>query len=822
MKKGSETKSKNKGAATGRRATGRSTRQRRVRRIIVRLLLAGLFLGCGAVAGLVSVFYYLSLDLPAIGPLLRGYDPPQTTRILAGDGTLIGELFVERRTVVAVDRLPDVMLNAVIAAEDADFRQHQGIDYMGIARAAIANLTSGELSQGASTITQQVARTFFLTRQKSFTRKFREMLLTHRIEQELSKDEILYLYLNQINFGRARYGVGEAARFYFDKNVSELTLADAALLAGIPKGPAVYEPIGHPEKALARRKYVLGQMRKNGLISEAEEQLAAAAPLGLKETTRNRQQLVPEALSLLLEELKDVVPLDDLKRGRYTIYTSIDTQLQQEVREALVTGLMEIDARHTRVAPFSSTRWPKVSRGEGALSEGKVYAAEVTGADDTKGELYLDLSGRPGIVKLSRESRYNPRKLSASEFAAVGTRMRVELVSSPKEGVPLDLKLSIGPQGAAVVLAPKTGYILAMAGGDRAVAGGFNRAMLARRQPGSAFKPFVYLEALRQRKYTLASKLDDSPEVEGEWKPQNSHGDELKGRVSMREALADSMNLPAIKLIRDVGPEKVATLSSQLGISSKLTATPSLALGTSEVSPLEMATAYGTIAAEGTRRGPWIVKKMTGPDGREVPLMGRIGTPVLAPEEAYAITSLMTSVIQRGTGAKARSLNLPLAGKTGTTDDAKDAWFVGFSPEITTVVWVGYDDPRTLGKKEYGSRAALPIWMTVMENAHRKRAVTDFRMPPGIIELKIDPETGLLAYEGMENTVKEIFIEGTEPTEEALPKEVVSLDAFMVAQAEAMGESDTDTETESEMAATSGGNSSSSDENDPSGFITGN
>ncbi|MBN2719331.1 MAG: transglycosylase domain-containing protein, partial [Deltaproteobacteria bacterium] len=474
-------------------------RKKRSGKILLRLFWVAIFLGFGAVAGLASVFYYLSLDLPAIGPLLRGYDPPQTTRIFAGDGTLIGELFEERRTVVRIEQIPDVMLNAVIAAEDADFRVHQGIDYMGIARAVIANITHGELSQGASTITQQVARTFFLSRQKSFTRKMREMLLTRRIEHELSKNEILFLYLNQINFGHARYGVGEAARFYFDKDVSALTLGEAALLAGIPKGPAVYEPIGHPEKAKARRAYVLGQMRRHGLISRAEEKLASDAPLGLRETARNRGQVVPEVMSALLAELKDVVSLDTLRRGRYTIYTSIDPGLQQRVRESLVSRLMEIDARHTRVAPFSSTRWPDVDRGKGRLFEGKVYAAEVTGADDRKGEIYMNLGGRPGVVKVAREQRYNPENMPASQVAAVGTRLRVELASQPREGLPLDLKLSVGPQGAVVVLEPKTGYILAMIGGDRAVAGGFNRALLAKRQPGSAFKPFVYLEALRQR-----------------------------------------------------------------------------------------------------------------------------------------------------------------------------------------------------------------------------------------------------------------------------------------------------------------------------------
>lgn len=782
----SQKKSKAKRSKRGRKS--------KTKKIFLRLFIVFLFLGVGAVGGLASVFYYYSLGLPPIGPLLRGYDPPQTTRILAANGTLIGELFVERRQVVPVEKMPAVMLNAVIAAEDADFRNHEGIDYMGIARAAIRNITKGELSQGASTITQQVARTFFLTRKKNFSRKLREMLLTRRIEQELTKDEILYLYLNQINFGHARYGVGEAARFYFDKDISEINLAQAALLAGIPKGPAIYEPINHSQRAVSRRAYVLGQMQRNGYISRAEQELASTAPLGLKVSNHNRGQLVPEVLPILLEELEDIVDLEELKRGRYIIWTSIDPTLQNTARKEMIDGLVQIDKRHTRVAPFKKRKWPKGDRGTGVLSLGKVYIGEVTGTNDAKAELYVDLGGRQGVVKLEREGRYNPDNLPASQAAEIGSKLKVKLVTPARKGKPLDLELSIGPQGAVVVLEPKTGYISAVVGADRAVPGGFNRAISAKRQPGSSFKPFVFLEAMRQRKYTPASMLDDSPEVDGQWMPKNSHDDEeLKGRVSMREALSQSMNLPAIKLIRDVTPLKVIDLARLLGIRSDLTPTPSLALGTSEVTPMEMAVAYGTFATGGTRRGPWIVKKITGPDDREIPLMGRVGKPVLSREEAYAITSLLQSVINNGTGRAAKSLKMPLAGKTGTTDNAKDAWFVGYSPQMATTVWIGFDEPRSLGRREYGAKAALPIWINVMKAAHHKKNITDFEVPAGIVELEIERESGLLAYEGMENSVTEIFIEGTEPTEEALPEEVVSLDAFLVEQADALVE-DIDTE----------------------------
>ncbi len=768
--------------------------KKRLRTFVIRVSIAMVCLGLGAVAGLAAVFYYMSLDLPAIGPLLKGYDPPQTTRILAQDGSLIGELFIERRTVVPLDGMPPRLIDAVISAEDADFRRHTGIDYFGIARAILRNVTKGELAQGASTITQQVARTFFLSREKSFTRKIREMLLTRRIEGDLTKDEILFLYLNQINFGHARYGVAEAARYYFDKNVKELTISEAALLAGIPKGPAVYEPIGHPEAALSRRSYVIDMMQRNGCISAAEAELAKDAPLGLKESPRNRVTLVPEAMSRVEEELATFVGIDELRRGGYTVVTSLSLDLQQAARDALVVGLMQIDKRRTRIAPFKKRRWPDGDRGTGVLAMGKTYVAEVTGHDDGAGILVLNLGGRTGHVTVAKERRYNPEQLPPSKMAEVGAKLLVRLDDAPKDGTPLSLRLAVGPQGAVVVLSPQTGDVLAMVSGDEVSPGGFNRASRALRQPGSAFKPFVYLEALRSRRYTTATLLDDSPEVEGDWKPENAHGaDGHLGRVTMRHALAHSLNLPSVKLIRDITPRKVAELARLLGISSPMSETSSLALGASGVTPLELAAAYSTLAAGGVRRGPWLVKKVVNRHGRELPLAGRIGTPVIAPEEAFLITSLMRSVVSEGTGKEALTLKMPLAGKTGTTDDAKDAWFAGYSTRIAAVVWVGYDEPRPIGKREYGAVAALPVWVEVMRLAHGKTVPEEFVPPPGVVTALIDPASGLLAWDGMENPVEEYFIEGTEPEEQALPPEVVTLENFMVQQAQ---EVDSDSEPE--------------------------
>jgi penicillin-binding protein 1A len=532
-------------------------------------------------------------------------------------------------------------------------------------------------------------------------------------------------------------------------------------------------------------------MKKNGCITEAEQLLADDAPLEIKESVHNRVTYVPEAVSFAVNEIKDIVDRHTLKMGGYTITTSLNLDLQHRTRDALKKGLIAVDSRHTRLAPFKKRKWPKGDRGKNGLVPGRVYVAEVTGHDDKNGIIRFNLGGRDASVSVKNEDRYNPDNLPPSKMAEIGAKIKVRLDGPVKNGVQ-PLKFAVGPQGAVVVLDVASGYILAMAGGDKVEPGGFNRAVSSLRQPGSSFKPFVYLEALRTRRYTPSTLLDDSPEVDGDWKPQNSHGSQLKGLVSMRSALAESLNLPAIKLIRAVGPQKVADLAKELGINSKLDPNPSLALGTSGVTPLEMAAAYAVIANRGIRKGPWIVKKIHRQGERDIPLVGRVGRPVIAREEAYVITSMLESVIKQGTGRKAAALKLPLAGKTGTTDDAKDAWFTGYSPQIATAVWVGYDLPRTLGRREYGARAALPIWIDVMKAAHEGRKVEDFVMPAGVEKVLIDPATGLLAWDEMENPVEEIFIEGTAPLEKALPPEVVPLDDFMVNQADLMAEPDTE------------------------------
>ncbi len=749
--------------------------------IVKMFVLVLFFFLIGGSAGLAAVFYYYNLSLPAIGPLLQGYDPPQTTRILSRDGKIIGELFVERRTVVPIGRIPKVMTNAVIASEDADFRKHEGLDYHGIARAIFRNLTSGRRAQGGSTITQQVARTFFLSREKTYTRKIREVLLTKKIEERLTKDEILYLYLNQINFGHARYGISEAVRYYFGKEVEQITLAEAALLAGIPKSPSHYSPIDHPEAAKQRRAYVLGEMRKLKMISDKAAKRAANAPIQLVSDKRVDNSLAPEAVSAAIDALKEIMNFDQLLRGGYIIETTVDTRLQAAARKAVIEGVTAIDARHGRIAPYRTRkRAPAVS--EGPLREGQIYWGEVFDRDPKAGTLSIQVGGRTGEVSLATAKRYNPDGLDADKFAQKGARLRVSLAAKPAPGKPLKLRLEMGPQAALVAIRPEDGTIAAMIGGDRVLRGGFNRATAAKRQPGSAFKPFVYLAAIQSGRYTAATLLDDSPEVQGEWQPQNSHLDEFAGAVRIREALARSLNLPAVKLITEVGPEATVAVAKRLGIASDLEAVPSLALGSSAVSPLELAGAYAVFAGRGKRNPPRILQRILRPDGTEVPLVFEPAEQVISEQEAYIITSLLESVVRAGTGARARQLKRPAAGKTGTSDDQRDAWFAGFTPDYACAVWVGYDDFQTLGRKEYGAEAALPIWIDFMTAAHEGLEKREFEKPEGIVTIKIDPVTGLLAWEGMAESLDEVFIDGTEPTETAVPPELIAPESFFMDQ----------------------------------------
>ncbi|WP_437610383.1 PBP1A family penicillin-binding protein [Sorangium sp. So ce834] len=727
------------------------------------IALAGLL--AAAVIAFFLVVRHYEADLPTTAEL-KNYNPPQVTRFLARDGTVLGELFVERRTLVPVTEIPAVMSLAALAAEDARFYKHDGLNYLGMLRALLVNLRSAEARQGGSTITQQVVKNVLLTHERTLDRKMRELLLARRIEQELTKDQILELYLNHIYFGHGRYGVEEAARFYFGKSVRQVTLAEAALLAGLVKGPSIYSPRVNKERAEKRRAFVLGQMREKRFVPAAEIDAALAEPIRLAPEPEHSDELAPEVLAEAERALRKAVG-PEARYGGYTVVTSIDPKMQAAARAAVRQNLDAYAARHGLVAPFARKKGDPAPFQGAPRDPNRAYLGVVTGADDARGALAIRVGTAQGTVDLRSERRYNPRGLPPSRFAEVGKVLRVRFAGEPEAG---KLRLDLGPQGALIALDARTREIVALVGGYEGARGGLDRASHAHRQPGSTFKAIVYGYGIHARKLTAASMLETNPAALEGYKPGNYDESEGQSPKRLREALAHSVNVAAVAALRDVGPEAVVAWARELGITSKLGADLSLALGAYEVTPREMAGAYATFAAGGVYQEPVLVTKITGPRGEALPLPARPPPrPAMTAAEAYVTTDLLTSVVEVGTAKQALSLRRPIAGKTGTTNDAKDAWFVGYSTDVACAVWTGFDDATPLGGAEVGSSAALPAFIAFMGKAHAGRPATDFPEPLGIVRLPIDPETGAPAMPGQENAVEEVFLEGTEPTGVPLP-----------------------------------------------------
>lgn len=789
-----------------------STRAQRILRGVkkwsLRLAVAALVLSALTVlAGWLLVRHYEE-GLPSVAELERGYRPSQVTRVLARDGTTIAELFTERRTVVRVEELPRHVITAFIAAEDASFYEHEGINYLGIARAAVVNLRAGRTRQGGSTITQQVVKNILLeSNERSYRRKMREALLARRLEQELCpscgndqqgrdkrKDKILELYLNHIYLGHGRYGIEETAEDCFGKPASKLTIAEAAMLAGVPAAPEAYNPKRDLTKALARRAFVLDQMRAKHFINDAEYEAAKSEAVRLAATREVDSELAPEAVQLAKKLLLELEP-ERGPRGGFTITTTIDPALQQAARKALRDNLGAYDKRHGLLAPVKASTVAQKGKakpkdappfeGTPKFESHKVLTGVVTSTDDVAGTIDVRVGTVLGSVKLSDYKRYNPQNLPPSQFAEVGARVRVSLLapipnavaqvtpspdSAPVAKVPL--RLELGPESAIVVLDVRTRHVLAIAGSYEAQSGGLDRATQSRRQPGSTFKPIVYSYALHSRRYTPATLVDVTPRAyAGGYKPANYEGWTAPDPLRLREALANSVNVAAVNVLEDVGPANVVDWAKALGIDSTMKPDLSLALGSYEIRPIELAGAYATFAAGGMYEEPRVVTRIVGPDGKDVEL--KPAPPprrVLEPAEAFLITSMLESVVDRGTGQKAKSLGRRVAGKTGTSNEAKDTWFAGFSPEIATVTWVGYDDAKPLGSTETGGSTALPAWIAVMDAAHKGKPRAEFARPPGVSTVAIDPKSGKLKAEGAEgDTLDEVFLAGTEPTETAEP-----------------------------------------------------
>lgn len=734
-----------------------------------------------AFVGASGVLWYYGRDLPDVAEL-REYEPPQTTRILDRNGRSIGEVFSERRTVIPMDQIPRHFVLCVLAAEDADFYQHEGLDYAGMVRAILRDISEGRAAEGASTITQQVVKLLLLTPERTLSRKVRELILARRLEQELTKDEILHLYLNHINFGHGRYGVQEAARFYFGKDAADLTLAESSLIAGVPQAPARLSPRTHVEAARRRQNYVLGQLlaKRDRYwpdlgVDEIEEARSTEPTIVPRETLEDS---APEIQRIVRAELREIIGADAYRQGGYTVHTTLDEEVQRGARAALREGLEAVDERHNYRGPLRGTSG--ASGAVESLREGRRYIGTSLRADAETRTIVFDIGGHEAVVDLSDNARYDPRELAPARFAPEGTTARLVVTSVGEDRA--EARLDLGPQGAVIVIDPRTRDVLALAGGYES-AHGFDRATQASRQPGSTFKPLVYAVGIRSQMFTPSTLMIDAPAVYDQWMPQNYEQWRHEGPVPLRTALASSINVVAVRAIEEVGPAEVVTFARRLGIESELDPQLSLALGSSEVRPIEMVNAYATFASGGRWAPPRFITRIEGPDGEPITLPSRAQPrDVMTPAEAYLVTSMLETVVQEGTGRRARQLGRPAAGKTGTSNEARDAWFVGYTANVVAGVWVGFDDNRPLGRREGGSRTALPIWVDVIRAAEGESRVLDFARPSGVVERTIDPATGLLAYEGMANTRVEVFLDGTEPTETVRSPDVVDPSTFLMEQ----------------------------------------
>lgn len=616
-------------------------------------------------------------DLPQIRSL-ESYRPSAVTRIYSADDILLAELFLERRHPVPLSQIPDFLKQALLATEDRSFYRHGGVDPKGIARAIVRDILAGEFVEGASTLTQQLAKTLFLSPQKTLNRKIREAVLAVQIERRYTKDEILELYLNQVYFGSGAYGVEAAAQSFFGKPVQELSLAESALIAGMPKAPSRYSPLVNPDLAVRRRNVVLRQMWETGVISEAEYRIARDSPLALAMHPRP-QELAPYFVDHIARRLEQDIGAALLYKGGLTVHTSLIYRIQEAADRAIVKGL---DAIENRV------------RGHGP----------------------------------------------------------------PKP--PL--------QGAVVVLETGSGRILAMVGGRDFGETAYNRAVQAKRQSGSAFKPIVYALAV-ERGFPQTHMIRDAPVLfekldnGADWQPHNFSGD-YQGDMTLRKALAMSKNIPAVRLNHMLGPGSVVDFAHQLGIESPLSPNLSLVLGTSEVSLLELTSAYASFANQGISITPHGVIDVVNDTGKIILQEKPQRRIALSRAGAAVMTDMLQAVIQEGTGRRARRLPGPLAGKTGTTDNYRDALFIGFSPSVATGVWVGRDIPSPIGLRETGARAALPIWMDVMTEALSAEPLRYFDLPEDVVRVRIDPETGTPVDDRHPEGVGVLFKRGTEPT----------------------------------------------------------
>ena len=771
---------------------------------LLRFVLASLFgVMTMAVVAVVGVYAYIGPELPSIDAL-REVQLQVPLRVYSRDHRLIAEFGEKRRLPVAIDQVPELAINAFLAAEDDRFFEHPGVDYQGLLRAGVELVRTGEKRQGGSTITMQVARNFFLSSEKTYLRKLTEILLALKIERELTKDEILELYLNKIYLGQRAYGIGAAAQVYYGTTLDQLSVAQIAMIAGLPKAPSRYNPVADPERAKLRRDYILRRMRDLGYIDSAVYEIARAEV--------DRARVHAGAIELEAPYVAEMVRADLIARygdeayarGLH-VYTTVDSRHQTEANDALRAGLLDYDRRHgyrgperqfvvadpaddAAVATLLKDTW-----NQGGLLPAVVVAVaekscRVVLRDGAETEI-----GWEGLSWARRYLTVNRRDAApkvASDVVGVGDLVRVQ-----RDGESWRLAQLPAAEGALIALDPLDGSVLALVGGFDYRRSKFNRAVQANRQPGSSFKPFVYSAAL-EKGFTAASVLNDAPVVfddsslEQAWRPENYSG-RFYGPTRLREALVHSRNLVSIRLLQAIGVHYARDYVRRFGFRDEsLPPELSLALGSGTLTPLEITRGFAVFANGGFLVDPYFIDKIVDAYGNVLyqaePRRACIDCPpgpvesaldglandqapasapaVITPQNAWLMTSMMQDVIRRGTAQKARELGRSdLAGKTGTTNEQRDAWFCGFNRKLVASAWIGFDAVAPLGINETGGHAALPIWMRYMNAVLDSVPETDLAPPAGLVTVRIDPHNGLLAGSDQSDAVFEIFREGEVP-----------------------------------------------------------
>ena len=772
-----------------------------------------LILAIGGAGAVLYAFHHFGRGLPDY-KFLADYEPPVVTRVHAGDGRLLAEYARNERVFVSIEAIPKRVIKAFLAAEDKSFYAHPGVDFVSLAAAVVINVRNygtGRRPVGASTITQQVAKNFLLTNEVSIDRKAKEAILAFRIERALAKDRILELYLNEIYLGFRSYGVAAAALNYFDKPLAELTIGEAAYLAALPKAPNNYHPHRKREAAIARRNWVIGQMESNAFISSAEADAARSETLVVTPASSgdvaSADYFAEEVRRALLERYGD----QGLYEGGLSVRTTLDPHLQTIAERALRLGLEQYDRRHGWRGPVAQV--PVVVGWGDALAKVEPPA----GLGDWRLGLVVKLEAEAATIgfpdgsfalmpmaemKWARpwleDQRIGAAPKRPDDVLSVGDVVPVESVAADPDGEPyaqatVALRQVPDVGGALVALDPHTGRVLAMTGGYDSSVSEFNRATQARRQPGSAFKPMVYLAGL-DAGYTPATRLLDAPFVIDQgpglpkWKPAN-YTKEFYGPTPMRVGIEKSRNLMTVRLAQTIGMETVVDYAKRFGVVDEMEPHLSFALGAAETTLLRMTTAYGMLVNGGKRISPSLFDRVVDRHGKTVyrhdqrPCAGCNapswdgGSPPEVPDtrerladagSAYQVVSMLEGVVKRGTGRRIAELGKTLGGKTGTTNDNIDTWFVGFSPDLAVGVFVGFDKPRTLGPRDTGSSVAAPIFKLFMADALDGVVTPDFRIPPGVRMVWIDPATGGRTTPGAGGAILEPFKPGTEPSGESL------------------------------------------------------